>query len=140
MATYSALTPVGTQAIWDAWVVFALLLMPVLGQWEWLYLACVMGSAVLLSRDIADATPGDAVSPRLPPAGARSGAGGAVAGCFAARSGRASMPSAPSMAASSCSSARLVDFVISDEDMDALRGLRARDYGEHSAFPVYSGK
>jgi diketogulonate reductase-like aldo/keto reductase len=33
-----------------------------------------------------------------------------------------------------------VDFVISDEDMDALRGLRARDYGEHSAFPVYSGK
>ena len=33
-----------------------------------------------------------------------------------------------------------VDFVISDEDMDALRGLQARDYGEHSAFPVYSGK
>jgi diketogulonate reductase-like aldo/keto reductase len=33
-----------------------------------------------------------------------------------------------------------VDFVISDEDMDALRNLRARDYGEHSAFPVYSGK
>jgi diketogulonate reductase-like aldo/keto reductase len=33
-----------------------------------------------------------------------------------------------------------VDFVISDEDMEALRGLRARDYGEHSAFPVYSGK
>jgi diketogulonate reductase-like aldo/keto reductase len=33
-----------------------------------------------------------------------------------------------------------VDFVISDEDMDALRGLRARDYGEHGAFPVYSGK
>jgi diketogulonate reductase-like aldo/keto reductase len=33
-----------------------------------------------------------------------------------------------------------VDFVISDEDMDALRGLRARDYGEHSAFPVYGGK
>ena len=33
-----------------------------------------------------------------------------------------------------------VDFAISDEDMDALRGLRARDYGEHSAFPVYSGK
>jgi diketogulonate reductase-like aldo/keto reductase len=32
-----------------------------------------------------------------------------------------------------------VDFVISDEDLDALRGLRARDYGEHSAFPVYSG-
>jgi diketogulonate reductase-like aldo/keto reductase len=33
-----------------------------------------------------------------------------------------------------------VDFVISDEDMDALRGFRARDYGEHSAFPVYGGK
>ena len=33
-----------------------------------------------------------------------------------------------------------VDFVISDEDIDALRGLQARDYGEHSAFPVYSGK
>ncbi|UNT00295.1 aldo/keto reductase [Streptomyces tubbatahanensis] len=33
-----------------------------------------------------------------------------------------------------------VDFEISDEDMDALRGLRAVDYGEHSAFPVYSGK
>ena len=33
-----------------------------------------------------------------------------------------------------------VDFVISDEDMDALRDLRADDYGEHNAFPVYSGK
>jgi diketogulonate reductase-like aldo/keto reductase len=33
-----------------------------------------------------------------------------------------------------------VDFVISDEDMNALCGLRARDYGEHSGFPVYSGK
>ena len=33
-----------------------------------------------------------------------------------------------------------VDFVISEEDLVALRGLRARDYGEHSAFPVYSGK
>ena len=33
-----------------------------------------------------------------------------------------------------------VDFVISDEDMETLRSLRARDYGEHSAFPVYSGK
>jgi diketogulonate reductase-like aldo/keto reductase len=33
-----------------------------------------------------------------------------------------------------------VDFDISDEDMDALRSLRARDYGEQSAFPVYSGK
>ncbi|MFE1453271.1 aldo/keto reductase [Streptomyces olivaceoviridis] len=33
-----------------------------------------------------------------------------------------------------------VDFEISDEDMDALRDLRDVDYGEHSAFPVYSGK
>ncbi|KOT37756.1 2,5-diketo-D-gluconic acid reductase [Streptomyces caelestis] len=33
-----------------------------------------------------------------------------------------------------------VDFEISSDDMDALRGLRAVDYGEHRAFPVYSGK
>lgn len=33
-----------------------------------------------------------------------------------------------------------VDFVISDADMDALNGMKAQDYGEHSAFPVYSGK
>jgi diketogulonate reductase-like aldo/keto reductase len=33
-----------------------------------------------------------------------------------------------------------VDFVISDEDMTALRGLHQVDYGEHSVFPVYSGK
>jgi len=33
-----------------------------------------------------------------------------------------------------------VDFVISDDDMEALRNLNAQDYGEHSAFPVYSGK
>lgn len=33
-----------------------------------------------------------------------------------------------------------VDFVISDADMAALRDLTAVDYGEHSAFPVYSGK
>ncbi len=32
-----------------------------------------------------------------------------------------------------------VDFVISDEDMDVLRALHFRDYGDHSAFPVYSG-
>jgi diketogulonate reductase-like aldo/keto reductase len=32
-----------------------------------------------------------------------------------------------------------VDFTISDDDMTVLRSLRARDYGEHSAFPVYSG-
>ncbi|WP_425838659.1 aldo/keto reductase [Streptomyces fractus] len=33
-----------------------------------------------------------------------------------------------------------VDFELSATDMDALRGLRDVDYGEHSAFPVYSGK
>ncbi len=33
-----------------------------------------------------------------------------------------------------------VDFLISDEDMDSLRTLDAQDYGEHSAFPVYSGR
>ena len=33
-----------------------------------------------------------------------------------------------------------VDFLISDEDMDALRNLDEKDYGESSAFPVYSGK
>ncbi|MEU4979993.1 aldo/keto reductase [Streptomyces sp. NPDC021969] len=33
-----------------------------------------------------------------------------------------------------------VDFEISGDDMDALRGLRDVDYGEHTVFPVYSGK
>ncbi|MBL7260300.1 aldo/keto reductase [Paractinoplanes lichenicola] len=33
-----------------------------------------------------------------------------------------------------------VDFTISDDDMGTLRTLQARDYGDHSAFPVYSGK
>lgn len=33
-----------------------------------------------------------------------------------------------------------LDFVISDEDMNLLRDLEQKDYGEHSAFPVYSGK
>lgn len=33
-----------------------------------------------------------------------------------------------------------VDFEISEADMGALRGMKARDYGEHSDFPVYSGK
>ncbi|EFL38090.1 aldo/keto reductase [Streptomyces griseoflavus] len=33
-----------------------------------------------------------------------------------------------------------VDFEISGPDMDALRELRDVDYGEHSVFPVYSGK
>jgi diketogulonate reductase-like aldo/keto reductase len=33
-----------------------------------------------------------------------------------------------------------VDFEISEADMAALRDLRVKDYGEHSVFPVYSGK
>ncbi|MFD7025470.1 aldo/keto reductase [Promicromonospora sukumoe] len=33
-----------------------------------------------------------------------------------------------------------IDFSISEQDMAALRDLRAQDYGEHSVFPVYSGK
>ncbi|MFC5908653.1 aldo/keto reductase [Streptacidiphilus monticola] len=33
-----------------------------------------------------------------------------------------------------------VDFQISRDDMDVLRNLHDVDYGEHSAFPVYSGK
>lgn len=33
-----------------------------------------------------------------------------------------------------------VDFEISEADMTALRHLNAADYGEHSVFPVYSGK
>ncbi|MGD8215621.1 aldo/keto reductase [Aestuariimicrobium sp. Y1814] len=34
----------------------------------------------------------------------------------------------------------LVDFHISEADLEALRTLDAKDYGEHTAFPVYSGK
>ena len=33
-----------------------------------------------------------------------------------------------------------IDFTITDGDMDALRNLDERDYGEHATFPVYSGK
>jgi diketogulonate reductase-like aldo/keto reductase len=33
-----------------------------------------------------------------------------------------------------------VDFVISDEDMDALRSTQFQDYGDHSGFPVFSGR
>jgi diketogulonate reductase-like aldo/keto reductase len=33
-----------------------------------------------------------------------------------------------------------VDFEISEADMDALKDLHDQDYGDHSAFPVYSGK
>lgn len=33
-----------------------------------------------------------------------------------------------------------IDFVVSDADMAALRGLRFNDYGRSSRFPVFSGK
>ena len=33
-----------------------------------------------------------------------------------------------------------VDVPITDDDMNVLRSLQAREYGEHRAFPVYSGK
>ena len=33
-----------------------------------------------------------------------------------------------------------VDFVIADDDVAGLRELQYVDYGEHSVFPVYSGK
>lgn len=33
-----------------------------------------------------------------------------------------------------------VDSDISESDMDTLLNMRAQDYGEHRAFPVYSGK
>jgi len=33
-----------------------------------------------------------------------------------------------------------VDFEITDEDIETLRNLDERDYGDSSAFPVYSGK
>lgn len=34
-----------------------------------------------------------------------------------------------------------VDFIISDEDMDALKNIeRIKDYGEYSRFPVFGGK
>ncbi|SOC10289.1 diketogulonate reductase-like aldo/keto reductase [Rhodobacter sp. JA431] len=33
-----------------------------------------------------------------------------------------------------------VDFEISAEDMDALKAINAKDYGDASVFPVYSGK
>ena len=33
-----------------------------------------------------------------------------------------------------------IDFEISDADMDTLRRIDARDYGEYSDFPVFSGK
>lgn len=32
-----------------------------------------------------------------------------------------------------------VDFVISEEDMEALNALKIKDYGEASKFPVFAG-
>lgn len=33
-----------------------------------------------------------------------------------------------------------IDFVISEDDIEMLRTLQFQDYGDHSVFPVYSGK
>ena len=33
-----------------------------------------------------------------------------------------------------------LDFEISDEDMETLKTLNFKDYGEYSFFPVFSGK
>lgn len=33
-----------------------------------------------------------------------------------------------------------LDFEISSEDMDILKALDFKDYGEYSCFPVFSGK
>ena len=33
-----------------------------------------------------------------------------------------------------------LDFTISDEDLQTLRDLDERDYGDSSAYPVYSGR
>lgn len=33
-----------------------------------------------------------------------------------------------------------IDFTIDEGDMQALRDLDETDYGEHAAFPVFSGK
>jgi hypothetical protein len=38
-----------SPGLWAGWVVFALLLMPLVGQWEWLFLAFVAGSALALN-------------------------------------------------------------------------------------------
>lgn len=64
MATDSVLAPVRSRVIWAAWVVVALLLMPLVGQWEWLYLASVAGSAVLLTVVIPPMRPTGDGSPR----------------------------------------------------------------------------
>jgi uncharacterized protein len=42
---------------WAGWVVGALLLMPLVGRWEWIYLLCVVGTAFLLHRTLPLASP-----------------------------------------------------------------------------------
>lgn len=49
MAGQSRFATTRSQAAWAAWVVLALLLMPLVGEWVWLYVGCVVGSALLLS-------------------------------------------------------------------------------------------
>lgn len=35
----------------------------------------------------------------------------------------------------------MLDFTISDEDMEALKNIKhIKNYGEHSGFPVFGGK
>jgi uncharacterized protein len=45
----TALASRRSLVLWAGWVVFALLLMPLVGQWDWLFLASVAGSALALN-------------------------------------------------------------------------------------------
>ena len=49
MARQSKIPTSRSQAAWATWVVFALLLMPLVGEWAWLYLGCAVASALSLS-------------------------------------------------------------------------------------------
>jgi membrane protease YdiL (CAAX protease family) len=44
------LTSRQSLTFWAGWVVFAILLMPLVGPWHWIYLFCIAGSALLLQR------------------------------------------------------------------------------------------
>ena len=57
---------------------------------------------------------------------------------YAIQLGTAALPKAANPAHMAENAA--VDFVIGEEDMAALSALRFADYGEHSHFPVFSGK
>ena len=57
---------------------------------------------------------------------------------YAIQLGTAALPKASSVEHMRENAA--VDFVVSDEDMAALSALSFADYGEFSAFPVFSGK